>query len=187
MRRHEDEPAGAGAARPDPGTGKTPAARPEPGVDGTPTARPEPGLGGTSAARPEPGLGGAPAAPPPVTPAVRGSEPGPGAPDAAVDASASLAGDQPPPPPPADLSAVALLPTEERDRWALRLHRAVTGFVDEPRKAVEEADAVLGETAARVAELVKERRGGLPAKNDTEELRLALRDCRELTERMLQL
>ncbi|OAR26470.1 hypothetical protein A8W25_08630 [Streptomyces sp. ERV7] len=82
---------------------------------------------------------------------------------------------------------MALLPTEERDRWALRLHRAVTGFVDEPRKAVEEADAVLGETAARVAELVKERRGGLPAKNDTEELRLALRDCRELTERMLQL
>ncbi|MFF1477740.1 hypothetical protein ACFVYD_09200 [Streptomyces sp. NPDC058301] len=95
--------------------------------------------------------------------------------------------DQPAPPPPAELAPAPLLPTEERDKWALRMHRAVTGFIDEPRKSVEEADAVLGETAARVAELVKERRRDVSAKGDTEELRLALRDCRELTERMLEL
>ncbi|WP_344074726.1 hypothetical protein [Streptomyces crystallinus] len=95
-------------------------------------------------------------------------------------------GEQPAPPPPADLGPSALLPAEERDRWALRLHRAVTGFIDEPRKSFEEADAVLGETAARVAELVKERRD-VAATDDTEGLRVALRECRELTERLLNL
>ncbi|GGP39710.1 hypothetical protein [Streptomyces melanogenes] len=126
-----------------------------------------------------------------VAPAVRGSDPA--LTDAAVEApaatasSAASATDQPVPPPPADLAPVPLLPTEERDKWALRLHRAVSGFIDEPRQSVEEADAVLAETAARVAELVKERRQSVPAKGDTEELRVALRDYRELTERMLEL
>ncbi|WP_329398471.1 hypothetical protein [Streptomyces melanogenes] len=151
-----------------------------------------------------------------VSPAVRGSDPAVDAPggtavrgsDPALDApaggtavrvpgaagtasSAASTADQPQPqplpPPPAELAPAPLLPTEERDKWALRLHRAVSGFIDEPRQSVEEADAVLGETAARVAELVKERRQSVPAKADTEELRLALRDYRELTERMLEL
>ncbi|PKV85525.1 hypothetical protein [Streptomyces sp. TLI_146] len=152
---------------------------------------------------------------PKVSPAVRGSDPAPAvpggtavrgadpAPDAPADpavrvpgaaatagaaGSAASADDQPVPPPPAELAPAPLLPTEERDKWALRLHRAVSGFIDEPRKSVEEADAVLGETAARVAELVKERRQSVSsAKDDTEELRLALRDYRQLTERMLEL
>lgn len=139
-----------------------------------------------------------------VSPAVRGSDPAVRGSDPALDApaggtagSAGMAGSaastadqpqpQPLPPPPAELAPAPLLPTEERDKWALRLHRAVSGFIDEPRQSVEEADAVLGETAARVAELVKERRQSVPAKADTEELRLALRDYRELTERMLEL
>ncbi|MFI1100157.1 hypothetical protein [Streptomyces melanogenes] len=149
-----------------------------------------------------------------VTPAVRGSDPAPDvpggtavrgsdpAPDAPADPAVRVSGqaaaagaassaastdDQPVPPPPADLAPEPLLPTEERDKWALRLHRAVSGFIDEPRQSVEEADAVLGETAARVAELVKERRQSVSAKSDTEELRLALRDYRQLTERMLEL
>lgn len=170
MRRQEDETAGGGA----------------------PTARPGTGLDGAQAA---------PVAP--VAPAVRGSDPAVDPSDPAVRAPAPAAGasdpggrtpapptataDQPAPPPPADLKPAPLLPTEERDMWALRLHRAVGGFVDEPRQAVEEADAVLGETAARVAELVKERRRAVPDKGDTEELRLALRDYREITERMLEL
>ncbi|MFK8911444.1 hypothetical protein [Streptomyces sp. YS-3] len=119
-------------------------------------------------------------------PALSVPEPGMGASGSAT-ATAMVPGEQPAPPPPADLAPLALLPTEERDKWALRLHRAVTGFIDEPRKSVEEADAVLGETAGRIAELVKERRPDLSAKSDTEELRLALRECRELTERMLEL
>ncbi|MFD9791230.1 hypothetical protein ACFWXK_09785 [Streptomyces sp. NPDC059070] len=97
------------------------------------------------------------------------------------------AGEPPVPPPPPDLAPAPLLSAEERDQWTLRLRRAVSGFVDEPQRAVEEADAVLGEASARVAELVKERRRSAPAKGETEELRLALRDCRRLTERMLEL
>ncbi|MBD0747113.1 hypothetical protein [Streptomyces sp. CBMA152] len=109
------------------------------------------------------------------------------APVGPVEASASAQGESPVPPPRPELSPVALLPTEERDKWALRLHRAVSGFVDEPRQAVSEADAVLGEVVARLPDLVRERRAVASGKADTEELRLALRECRALTERLLEL
>ncbi|MFF4781987.1 hypothetical protein ACFY3E_11875 [Streptomyces griseorubiginosus] len=91
-----------------------------------------------------------------------------------------------------------LLPHEESDKLSTRLQHAVAGFVDEPRSAVEEADHVLEEVAARFADAVKERRRtlrnswqagdggqGKGAAGDTEQLRLALRDYRELTERLL--
>ncbi|MFJ6389052.1 hypothetical protein ACIQJT_15740 [Streptomyces sp. NPDC091972] len=92
-----------------------------------------------------------------------------------------------------------LLPHEECDKLSTRLQHAVAGFVDEPRSAVEEADHVLEEVAARFADAVKERRrtlrnswqtgdGGRDkamSAGDTEQLRLALRDYRELTERLL--
>ncbi|WP_141204723.1 hypothetical protein [Streptomyces griseorubiginosus] len=95
--------------------------------------------------------------------------------------------------------AVRLLPHEESDKLSTRLQHAVAGFVDEPRSAVEEADHVLEEVAARFADAVKERRRTLRnswqagdggqgkggAAGDTEQLRLALRDYRELTERLL--
>ncbi|MFD9565920.1 hypothetical protein [Streptomyces sp. NPDC059994] len=168
MRRHEDETTGGGA----------------------PTARPGTGLDGAQAAPVAPAVRGSdPAVDPsdPADPAVRAPAAGASDPGGRTPAPATAAADQPAPPPPADLKPAPLLPAEERDMWALRLHRAVGGFVDEPRQAVEEADAVLGETAARVAELVKERRRAVPDKGDTEELRLALRDYREITERMLEL
>ncbi|MFJ1731748.1 hypothetical protein [Streptomyces sp. NPDC088254] len=99
-----------------------------------------------------------------------------------------------------------LLPHEECDELASRLHHAVAGFVDRPRDAVEEADHVLEELAARFTEAVNDRRrtlrgswqlaegggaqGGRKGDTaatavDTEQLRLALRDYRELTERLL--
>jgi hypothetical protein len=92
-----------------------------------------------------------------------------------------------------------LLPHEECDKLSTRLQHAVAGFVDEPRSAVEEADHVLEEVAARFADAVKERRRTLRnswqtgdggqnkamSAGDTEQLRLALRDYRELTERLL--
>ena len=93
-----------------------------------------------------------------------------------------------------------LLPHEECDKLSTRLQHAVAGFVDEPRSAVEEADHVLEEVAARFTDAVKQRRrtlrnswqtgdGGRDDKavgaGDTEQLRLALRDYRELTERLL--
>ncbi|WP_020116061.1 hypothetical protein [Streptomyces canus] len=92
-----------------------------------------------------------------------------------------------------------LLPHDECDKLSARLQHAVAGFVDEPRSAVEEADHVLEEAAARFADAVKQRRRTLRnswqtgdggqnkavSAGDTEQLRLALRDYRELTERLL--
>ncbi|MDX2697296.1 hypothetical protein PV416_27730 [Streptomyces ipomoeae] len=96
-----------------------------------------------------------------------------------------------------------LLPHDECDKLTSRLRHAVGEFVDGPRSAVEEADEVLEEAAARFADAVKQRRRTLRASwqgpgepttgeargasGDTEQLRLALRDYRELTERLLRL
>ncbi|WP_062649128.1 hypothetical protein [Streptomyces maremycinicus] len=98
----------------------------------------------------------------------------------------------------------SLLPDDECDRIASRMRHAVVGFVDGPRDAVAEADRVLEELAARFTDAVDQRRRTLrgswqPAEGgkdrssatatatDTEQLRLALRDYRELTERLLHL
>ncbi|MFI9172999.1 hypothetical protein [Streptomyces lincolnensis] len=94
-----------------------------------------------------------------------------------------------------------LLPHEESDKLSVRLQHAVAEFVDGPKHAVEEADHVLEEAAARFTEAVTQRRrtlrrswqaaesgDGKPASSsDTEQLRLALRDYRELTDRLLHL
>jgi hypothetical protein len=89
-----------------------------------------------------------------------------------------------------------LLAHEESEQLEQRLQRAVTGFVDGPRDAVAEADRVLEDIAARFTEAVTRRRRSLrmswqndddkPAGTaDTEQLRLALRDYRELAQRLL--
>ncbi|MFF5184843.1 hypothetical protein ACFY30_13815 [Streptomyces sp. NPDC000345] len=101
-----------------------------------------------------------------------------------------------------------LLPRDECDDLASRMQHAVVGFVDGPRDAVAEADHVLEELAARFTDAVNQRRrtlrgswqlaeGGKTGRTDrtgtageatgtdTEQLRLALRDYRELTERLL--
>ncbi|MFD4555858.1 hypothetical protein ACFWP5_16320 [Streptomyces sp. NPDC058469] len=97
---------------------------------------------------------------------------------------------------PQDAENGSLLPHEESDKFSLRLQHAVTGFVDEPRSAVEEADHVLEEVATRFTEAVTKRRAtlhgsweskGADSSEDTEQLRLALRDYRELTERLLHM
>ncbi|MGW0943678.1 hypothetical protein ACWD4O_14180 [Streptomyces sp. NPDC002623] len=105
-----------------------------------------------------------------------------------------------------------LLPDDEGKRIALRIRHAVVGFVDGPRDAVVEADQALEELAARLTEAMDRRRRTLrrswqptagaedrpataatpaatPAATtvDTEQLRLALRSYRELTERLLRL
>ncbi|MEU5139547.1 hypothetical protein [Streptomyces sp. NPDC021139] len=150
-----------GAARPGAGT----TARSEPGT----TARSEPGI--TAEAPPA-------AATPAATPA-----------DASASAPASA---------PAS-AAGPLLPPGETDRLGQRLHHAVAGFVDAPRASVEEADRVLEEIAARFTDAVTHRRStlrtswaeagpgsGAPS-TDTEQLRLALRDYRELADRLMRL
>jgi hypothetical protein len=91
-----------------------------------------------------------------------------------------------------------LLPVDEYDKFALRMRHAVGGFVDGPQASVEEADHVLEELAGRFTEAVTRRRSalrtswrsggeGTPKASDTEQLRLALRDYREMTERLLRL
>ncbi|MEV6130305.1 hypothetical protein AB0M05_26240 [Streptomyces violaceusniger] len=88
-----------------------------------------------------------------------------------------------------------VLPTSEHDMLAQRLRYAVSGFVDSPRGAVEEADALLAEVATRLADLLAERRGTLRAAwheddvviSETEELRLAMRGYRNVLERLISI
>ncbi|MEV7344245.1 hypothetical protein [Streptomyces sp. NPDC093544] len=96
-----------------------------------------------------------------------------------------------------------LLPQDECDKFELRLRHAVGGFVDGPRDSVAEADQVLEELAARFSDAVTRRRSTLRTAwqqktgekkadektgngADTEQLRIALRDYREVTERLLR-
>ncbi|MEU4985568.1 hypothetical protein [Streptomyces sp. NPDC021969] len=95
------------------------------------------------------------------------------------------------------VGARSLLPPGESDRLGERLHQAVAGFVDAPRASVEEADRVLEEIAARFADAVAHRRRTLRTSwheaggdkdapsTDTEQLRLALRDYRELADQLM--
>lgn len=86
----------------------------------------------------------------------------------------------------------SLLGNGEREQLADRLQTATTTFVDSPRGAVQEADKVLDEAVRYLTEALDERHRLLRAalrgsgdEGDTEELRLALRQYRELTERLL--
>lgn len=82
-----------------------------------------------------------------------------------------------------------LLPHDECDKLELRLRHAVSGFVDGPRDSVEEADHVVEEIAGQFTEALTRRRRTLRMSwqdgEDTEQLRLALRDYRNLAERLL--
>ena len=68
-----------------------------------------------------------------------------------------------------------------------------TGFVDEPRKAVQEADALVALVIKRLAEVFADERNSLEHQWDrgdqisTEDLRLALRKYRSFFERLLSL
>jgi hypothetical protein len=68
-----------------------------------------------------------------------------------------------------------------------------TGFVDEPRRAVEEADALVALVIKRLSEVFADERGALEhqwGRGDeisTEDLRVALRKYRSFFERLLSL
>jgi hypothetical protein len=76
-----------------------------------------------------------------------------------------------------------------------RMERAIGDFVDDPRRAVREADAVLDEAAKRLTRLLEERRTSLRGtwhddngtSTGTEELRVALTHYRDLTHRLLDI
>jgi hypothetical protein len=76
-----------------------------------------------------------------------------------------------------------------RTRWSA----IQTGFVDEPRRAVEEADTLVAEVMKRLAEVFAEERTRLEShwerrdQVSTEDLRLAMRRYRSFFERLLSL
>ncbi|CAM5442936.1 hypothetical protein SVIOM342S_05462 [Streptomyces violaceorubidus] len=130
----------------------------------------------------------------------------PARPGSSAEPTSGITAGSPPAAAPADAPASApasavgpLLASGESDRLGQRLHHAVAGFVDAPRASVEEADRVLEEIAARFTDAVAHRRrtlrtswqeagpdSGAPS-TDTEQLRLALRDYRELADRLMRL
>ncbi|HEV2579052.1 MAG TPA: hypothetical protein VGU25_17740 [Acidobacteriaceae bacterium] len=84
-----------------------------------------------------------------------------------------------------------LFPENETRDLRTRWDKAQGMFVDEPRKAVEEADALVANAVKRIAELFADERAKLEQQWDrgdnvsTEDLRVALRRYRSFFERLL--
>lgn len=130
---------------------------------------------GTPAPAPAPAANRSPAAGSPAT----------GSPPTGSPAHAAGPGSEP---------GSVLLPQDERDKLGLRLQQALSTFVDSPRQAVEEADGLFDDAVRHLTETLTERRRtlregwqGHDTEAHTEELRLALRQYREATERLLRI
>ena len=86
---------------------------------------------------------------------------------------------------------VAMFPGEETTGFRTRWDAIQTGFVDEPRKAVEEADALVPQMIKRLTKVFADERTALEGQWDrgeqvsTEDLRLALQKYRSFFERLL--
>ena len=85
----------------------------------------------------------------------------------------------------------ALLNQEEAERFRHEWTDIQAGFVDEPRKAVEQADSLVATAIKRLAEVFSEERGKLEGHWDkgdevnTEDLRVALQRYRSFFNRLL--
>ncbi|MFC8247457.1 hypothetical protein [Streptomyces chartreusis] len=87
-----------------------------------------------------------------------------------------------------------LLPSDEQDKIVQRLRHALNTFADTPLKALEEAASAYDEATAQLVNALAERRRVLRAGwqdrdpgTQSEELRLALRQYREVTQRLLHI
>jgi hypothetical protein len=84
-----------------------------------------------------------------------------------------------------------LFANEDASGYRTRWLAIQTGFVDEPRKAVEEADTLVAEVMKRLAEVFTDERRQLESQWDTsdkvstEDLRLAMRRYHSFFERLL--
>jgi hypothetical protein len=91
----------------------------------------------------------------------------------------------------ADATGGALFPDDELHNFRARWDQAQTSFVDEPRRAVEQADKLVANVVQRIAEQFSNERAKLEeqwAKGDnvsTEDLRQALRRYRSFFDRLL--
>ena len=114
------------------------------------------------------------------TPAAR--DPGP-----ATGATASAAA------PPAHPEAAPLFLTGDAEGFRSRWSEIQTGFVDDPRHAVEQGDGLVAEVMTRLAETFAEQRTALERQwdrgdnVDTENLRVALRSYRSFFDRLLSM
>lgn len=87
--------------------------------------------------------------------------------------------------------AEPLFPSGEADGFRSRWVEVQTGFVDEPRNAVEQADSLVAEMMKRLAQVFADERGKLEeqwSRGDdisTEDLRQALRRYRSFMDRLL--
>ena len=88
-------------------------------------------------------------------------------------------------------SAEPLFPSGEVEGFRTRWVEVQTGFVDEPRNAVEQADGLVAEMMKRLAQVFADERGKLEeqwSRGDdisTEDLRQALRRYRSFMDRLL--
>ncbi len=87
--------------------------------------------------------------------------------------------------------AAPLFPNNELDDLRNRWSGVQTAFVDEPRRAVEQADSLVASTMKRLAEVFAEERAKLEKQWDrgddvsTEDLRIALQRYRSFFQRLL--
>ncbi|MFF3265219.1 hypothetical protein [Streptomyces sp. NPDC002932] len=126
----------------------------------------------------------------PPTGAGRATERSPraaGQPPAASPMASSPAGE------PASATDRPLFREADQEKLALRLQQAVTEFVENPTRAVEEAEGAFDAAVDGLAHALKERRRemdvqqqGRESGNRTEELRIVLQQYRDLTERLLK-
>jgi hypothetical protein len=88
-------------------------------------------------------------------------------------------------------AAAPLFPNNELEALRSRWKEVQTAFVDEPRKAVEEADGLVASAMKRLAEVFAEERSKLEQQWDrgdsvsTEDLRIALQRYRTFFQRLL--
>ncbi|MGN6758514.1 MAG: hypothetical protein ACTHMJ_19230 [Thermomicrobiales bacterium] len=93
--------------------------------------------------------------------------------------------------PAAPEESASLLAEDEAQDFRSRWDTVQTGFVDEPRRSVEQADALVAEVMQRLAKLFADERGQLEAQwgrgedVSTEDLRVALRRYRAFFDRLL--
>ena len=92
-----------------------------------------------------------------------------------------------------EVRALPMFAGDETAGYRTRWEAVQTGFVDEPRKAVEEADALVAQVIKRLSEVFADERTNLEHQWDrgdqisTEDLRIALRKYRSFFDRLLSL
>jgi len=90
-----------------------------------------------------------------------------------------------------DSKPMALLAADEAGNFRNRWNEIQTGFVDEPTRAVQQADALVAELMKRLAQIFSDERSNLEGqtkrgeKLSTEDMRVALQRYRSFFNRLL--